>query len=403
MRFIDKLAVRMGFAAIAIIFIILIAFTITLINIQIYRSEKQALKLSSEIHKEYIDLITKYQGLRDQEIPEKDSARIDEIQAAFTPLSYGEYAARIGGLLGFYGAVTAGLTTLLARRMARPLEVISRQARRAADGDFTARAGPQLGRRRGEIGQLVAEFDGFIEAVDENNRTLLATNAAIAHELRTPITILLGRLHAIEAGLLPATEAEADRLLNQTRLLGQIVSDLKLISLGSFHGLDLKMEQARLDEIVSQAVEAFRRQAELASVRFVLTLEPVVLLGDALRLQQALQNMLDNALRYGASGGVIEVTCREETRCGDGGRACVQVLDRGPGFSGFDPERLFDHFVRGDGSRSRKGGGTGLGLAVVKAIANSHQGSVRAWSRPGGGAGFELTLPVGLDGGGTAT
>jgi two-component system, OmpR family, sensor histidine kinase AdeS len=396
MRFIDKLAVRMGLAAIALIFSMLIACLVTVSVLENMKYEREYAKLSPGVYKELLDLQAKYQGFRDQEIPEKDSARLDEIQALVaTPLSNGEVVARFGGVFGFYGAVTAGLAALLARRLVRPLEVISQQARRAADGDFTARAGSKLGRRRGEIRQLIAEFDGFIEAVDENNRTLLAANAAIAHELRTPITILLGRLHAIEAGLLPATGAEADRLLNQTRLLGQIVSDLKLISLGSFHGLALKMEQARLDEIVSQAVETFRCQAEQASVRFALALEPVVVWGDALRLQQALQNMLDNALRYGASGGVIEVICRS-----DGKNGRIQVLDRGPGLPDFDPERLFDHFVRGDDSRSRKCGGTGLGLAVVKAIADSHQGGVRAWSRPGGGAGFELVLLAGVDGGG---
>jgi two-component system, OmpR family, sensor histidine kinase BaeS len=386
MRFADKLVPRITIAATMLLLFVIVASVFTLQAVYINDIYKQSEKLSPELYDEYFNTIKSSNGKLSASV----EARVREIFHSFyEPPTYGQTAMRVGGILIFYGMIAAVIAALMARRLVRPLELISQQARLAASGDLTARAGPKLkGRKRGEIGRVVSEFDAFVEAVEKNDSTWRDTNAAIAHELRTPITILLGRLHAVEEGLLPPTATEINRLLNQTRLLGQIVSDIDLISSRASHGLELNVAPVHLHDIVRQALETFRDRAEMSSVQFVFALDPVVVEGDALRLLQAIQNLLDNALCYGAGGGIVEVNCHEDAEV-----VRVQILDRGTGLPEANSARLFEHFVRGEGACLSKSGGSGLGLAVVKAIVKSHCGTVRGWNRPDGGAGFELTFP----------
>ncbi len=153
----------------------------------------------------------------------------------------------------------------------------------------------------------------------------------------------------------------------------------------------LLLQPANLDlaQEIEAAVDALAPDFTAAGLTIERDLRPAPVRADPARLRQVVLVMLENARRYALTGGVARV----ETRRGEG-MVYLRVLDRGPGLRVGDEERVFERFWRADESRSRDAGGTGLGLAVVKAIAEAHGGSAIAFARPGGGACFEIRLPA---------
>ncbi len=215
--------------------------------------------------------------------------------------------------------------------------------------------------------------------------------ASVAHELRTPLTVLQSRLEAARDGLLRVDHDELETLLQQTRVLSRLVDDLKTLSLAEAGRLHLAPRAVDLRGLVQRVATGFRTAAAARGVRIDLDVPPVAVRApvDPDRVAQVLANLLDNALRHTPAGGTVRVGVAQGA---DG--AVVTVADPGPGFPDEVLDRVFDRFSRAGTARSRATGGSGLGLAVVKALVDLHDGRVEAGNAPTGGARVVVTLPT---------
>lgn len=274
----------------------------------------------------------------------------------------------------------------LSSRMVRPLLDVARAARAIADGDLTARANTKAG-GFWETQHLIGDFNSMAERLERGEADRTYSNSAIAHELRTPLTILKGRLQGISDGVFSLTPEMLDTLIAQVDGLALIVEDLRTIGLFNADRLRLNCVEFDLAEIVRGAVGVVSVELEDAGMLLDLHLHPIVVNADPDRIRQAVIALLNNAMRYAPGTRLaIEIVA-------DGDMAALRCTDHGPGLPAGADERVFDPFWRADESRGRVAGGSGLGLAVVKAIAVSHGGSVSASNCADGGASFTLLLP----------
>ncbi|TCP63408.1 two-component system phosphate regulon sensor histidine kinase PhoR [Rhodovulum bhavnagarense] len=251
---------------------------------------------------------------------------------------------------------------------------------------------------RGSEGVVVAFSDiSEREQMGQIRRDFVAN---VSHELKTPLTALLGFIETLRG---PARNDAAARerfleiMEREAMRMNRLVSDL--LSLSRVEAEERMRPESRVDlgAIVRAAVQALRPVAQEAGVEIALNIpsEPVFVQGDSDQLTQVIQNLVENGIKYGASGGEVRVMMtlsdRELAFRGPGVR--VDVIDRGEGFDPVHIPRLTERFYRVDNHRSREMGGTGLGLAIVKHIVNRHRGRFRIDSTPGEGSIFSIMLP----------
>jgi len=288
------------------------------------------------------------------------------------------------------GVVAASAAALLAgwlggRVLHGPTSVVATAAEMTEHGDFSRRLAEDG--RDPESAELTRTFNRLIERVDHVLAAQRQLVADTSHELRTPITTISGNLELL-AGMVPASErAEVlDETRQEVARLRRLVDDLLLLAeMGET--VSPEREAVRLDQLAQTVVA---RLPAVEARRVAVRGEPVVVLGDAERLGQVVNNLLQNALRYAsAQPGAVQV--RVERRAGE---AHLLVEDDGPGLPPAALERVFDRFSRLDRARSRAHGGSGLGLAIVGHVAEAHGGHAAAENWPTGGAGFRVRLPA---------
>jgi signal transduction histidine kinase len=287
-------------------------------------------------------------------------------------------AATIGGVLG----------VLFSNRLVRPIEAVAQAAQQIAAGDLSTRVTTAT-KGAGEITQLVEDFNTMATALEAYERELSAHTAAIAHELRTPLTVLRGYVQGAADGVFQVDAAHFTRLLGQIETLTRLVEDLRTLSLADIGKLSLDMQTVDLAEIVEVAAETMAQLCAESGMAIERDLRAAPMQGDAPRMQQALVAVIENARRHASSGKTVRIETRAQAD-----RAIVRVLDQGPGLPPENLVHVFDRFWRADVSRSKETGGSGLGLSIVKAIAEAHGGSVHLFNREGGGLGVELSFPV---------
>jgi two-component system sensor histidine kinase MtrB len=305
------------------------------------------------------------------------------VEDALAQLRLGLLAA--GGIAILVALLTAGF---IARGILRPVAEANDAARRMAAGDLSARV-PVRG--RDELAALAAEFNGMADSLEatiarledaqQQNRRFVAD---VSHELRTPLTALVAEASLIErdvAALPPDARRAAELFVADVRRLRGLVEDLMEISRFDADAEAAMLEPVELGRIVTGVVAT-----RLPEAAVTLPAAPVVAQTDPRRLDRILGNLLDNA-RDHAPGASVEVSL---TQTRDG--AVITVADRGPGVSGEALPHLFERFYKAD--PSRRGGSSGLGLAIAAEHAALVGGSLRARPRPGGGLVFALTLPV---------
>ncbi|GLU31948.1 ATP-binding protein [Trinickia caryophylli] len=287
----------------------------------------------------------------------------------------------------FVGLVIAVILALrLARRILIPLNSLAEGAQRIANGDLAARAVPG-DRSLGETAHLVDDFNAMATKLQDMAADMAAWNAAIAHELRTPLTVLRGRLQGLAEGVFQPDENLFRGLLFQVEGLSRLVDDLRVVTLQDSGHLEMRVASIDIGAEVRRAVDSIRQPLEQAGLSVELSISPTVVTCDGARIRQALLALLDNARRY-ASAGVLRVQI-----IADDDYVVVRVEDDGPGLPPeFEPQ-AFEPFTRGDASRSRDSGGSGLGLSVVRAIALAHAGHARYRRSANGGSVFEIAIP----------
>lgn len=282
-------------------------------------------------------------------------------------------------------ALAAAAALLVSRRTTRPLTALAAAAGAVERGDPDAekllRSGP------GELGQVSAAFAHMSRSLRREDQLRRDMVADIAHELRTPVTILQGGTEELLDGIAGPTPDRLTSLHDETLRLGRLVDDLATLAAAQAAALTLRKAPADLGKIAASATEALAPQLAEAQLRLNLDTAPAPVVADEARLAQITTNLLTNAIKYTPPGGQVTVT----TRAGDG-TARLAVTDTGPGIPEADLPHVFERFWRGADARARSG--AGIGLAVAAELAAAHGGTVTAASRPGSGATFTVTLPA---------
>lgn len=286
-------------------------------------------------------------------------------------------AATLGGLIA---ALTAG-------RLSRQLTLVSEAAGRVAAGDLTARANIPRG-SSGEPLILAENFNRMAEALEGFERRFIESSAAIAHELRTPLAILRGRLQGIDEGMFPAGRGEMAGLIGHVDSLGRIVNDLLLVSLGSAGRLDVVLTDVDLGQLIQVLMMEVTADLECEGLEVELDLQPAPVRADPDRVRQAVIALIENVRRHAVEGGSIRIETGKT-----GGFARLSVLDRGATIPVQHRERVFEPFWQKLDQGPHSTGGHGLGLSVVSSIAKAHGGEVRLEARPSGGSAFHLLFP----------
>lgn len=289
--------------------------------------------------------------------------------------------------------LTAGLValligTVLFQWITRPLRQLQRAARTVAEGQLAARV-PVTS--EDELGAVAEAFNQMTSRLDQQQRLRRQMVADIAHELRTPISVMQGTLEAMLDGVLKPKPSELRDLYDETRRLARLVEDLRTLSLADANQLSLERVPLNLAALVESTAERMRPLAEARQVSLEVQIEQPMLPAEADgdRLSQVLTNLIDNALRYTSHGKRVIIRA---TRMD--GQACLEVVDEGQGIPAEDLPYVFERFWRGDRSRSRGSGGSGIGLAIVKQLVEMHGGRVAVESQPGKGSTFRVLLPL---------
>ena len=287
--------------------------------------------------------------------------------------------------------ITAGLVSLaVAARIARPIGTLADAARRVAGGQFEGRVPAD---EPGVIGELATSFNEMAGSLEATEKRRLQLVGDVAHELRTPLTTLDGYLEGLEDGVVDPTPETWRLLRAETARLTRLVTDLSELWRAEARQLQLRIDAVDLVEVAREMADRFGPGARARGIAIDLPPGTVVALADRDRVGQILSNFLSNALRHAPDGSRITVSAGPGPAAERSVR--VAVSDEGPGLAPDQLEAVFERFYRVDAARSRTAGGSGIGLAIVRALAEAMGG--RAWaesSGPGSGATFWLELPA---------
>jgi two-component system sensor histidine kinase BaeS len=261
------------------------------------------------------------------------------------------------------------LVLLAGRRFASPVVDVMEAADRVAAGDYEAHVqvrGPR------DVQRLGAAFNAMTQRLGSNEDRRRQLLADVAHELRTPLSVIQANLEALVDGLYPADETHLRSVLDETKVMSRLLNDLQTLSTAEAGALTLHRELTEPRHLIDAAVRAFAAQASEAGLRLDTRVPESLpeIEVDRLRIGEVLSNLLSNAIRHSPAGGVVTVSA---ARADDGIE--MSVSDTG---TGIPPERLphvFDRF-----SRAADSPGTGLGLAIARSLIEAHGGGIRAES-----------------------
>lgn len=293
-------------------------------------------------------------------------------------------------LTGALVVVVASLVVslVLSRSISQPVATVTAATRAVAAGRLAVRV---PGGYPGELGELAAAFNTMSAELARSDELRRGMTADVAHELRTPLSVIRGKLEGVQDGVYPATAEHIEPVLEQVRLLTRLVDDLHLLALAEAGQLQLERRRLDVGGLLRDALVSFGPQADDRQVILALDL-PAELLwveADGRRIAQVLGNLLTNALRHTPQGGKVTLGA-----VADGAGVMVTVADTGTGMAPQDLPAVFERFWRGERSRSRAGGGSGLGLAIARQIVELHGGAIGVESTLGQGARFWFTLPA---------
>ncbi|NWF63394.1 MAG: HAMP domain-containing protein [Chloroflexi bacterium] len=308
-----------------------------------------------------------------------------------SPLDY-EFLHRLNGSIFLSAIATLILALflgiLLSSSISRPLQELTKAAHQMAGGNL----GQQVPvRSRDELGELAQSFNKMSADLARAFNLRKQMTADIAHELRTPISLILGHAEGVKDGVLKPSAENFEIIREEAERLERLVNDLRTLSLADAGELSMEFQpvdvNALMSDIHAHYLTLFHQK------RITLDLEPApgILTAnlDPNRFAQVLNNILDNALRHTPAGGSV----RLKTQLTEN-RIKLSVQDSGEGIAPEEAQRLFDRFYRVDESRNRHDGGSGLGLAIAKSIVEMHNGRIWAESEKGKGLQMIIELPA---------
>ncbi|KAF0108069.1 MAG: two-component system OmpR family sensor histidine kinase BaeS [Anaerolineaceae bacterium] len=292
--------------------------------------------------------------------------------------------------LAALGAIAAALVTgvLLARSFARPVRLLTSAARKMAGGELEQEV-PVAS--KDEIGELTQAFNSMSHAVSQANQLRKQMTADIAHDLRTPLTVIAGYIESMQEGVLEPTPERLEIIHSEIERLQRMVEDLRTLSRADAGELALVRQpiapRTLLERVASVYCHAAGQQEITLKIDAADGLHEIHV--DEARMVQVLGNLVDNALRYTPAGGTV-ILGASQTEAG----VTLLVQDAGQGIQPEDLPHVFERFYRADKSRADAEGASGLGLAIARAIVVAHGGELRAESAPGEGTLMVITLPI---------
>jgi heavy metal sensor kinase len=285
-------------------------------------------------------------------------------------------------------ALATGVGWFMARRAVSGVEAITRTARGISGGSLEKRV--PVKDRGDEIDQLALTFNQMLDRIQTLVTEIRQMGDNIAHDLKSPLTRIRGiaEITLTTGQSLPEYQAMAASAIEECDRLLDMINTMLMIS-KTKAGVDKPVrEKVDLGRLVREACTLFGTMAEDKGLTLICeTAENCEILGDVRSIQRMISNLLDNAIKYTDSGGIVRVLVPE---CAENSPA-ITVKDSGVGISAEDLPRIFERFYRCDRSRSQAG--TGLGLSLARAIAQAHGGDISVASRPGQGSAFTVTLP----------
>jgi two-component system sensor histidine kinase BaeS len=299
-------------------------------------------------------------------------------------LTFQTRALLLSLLLGLL--LASALAWLLARHLSRPVTRLRDTVQQLTRGNFDTRASVDTG---DEIGDLARNMNQLAETLQKNETMRRRWTADVAHELRTPLSILQGELEAVHDGVRPYTPALLDSLQEEVSHLAQLVEDLQTLALADAGALNVRLQPTDLAELTRQALAAFEVRIAAAGLALETALpDQLTIMVDAQRLRQLLHNLLENSCRYTYTGGRIRVRLDEQP-----GYVILVIEDSAPGPDALQRAQLFERFYRAEPSRGRLSGGSGLGLAICRNLVEAHGGEICAEQSPLGGLLIRVRLP----------
>jgi len=241
-----------------------------------------------------------------------------------------------------------------------------------------------------ELAQLARDFNTLAKTLDTGRKARQRWIADIAHELRTPLSVLRGEIEALQDGVRPLDQAAVDSLAAEAARLARLIEDLHTLSMSDLGALTYYKEPVDVAEIVQDVIEAQRHALTRLGLTLDLDLQPGVIQGDGERLAQVFANLLQNSVRYTDAPGKIAVRARSET-----GQVVIDWEDSAPGVPAEELPRLTERLYRVEGSRSRSAGGSGLGLAIAAALVEGHGGTLLTSASALGGLHVRIQFPSG--------
>jgi len=286
-------------------------------------------------------------------------------------------------------ALAAVVAFLLSRHLLAPIQQLIKGTHSLTSRKFGVRVSVNSS---DELGQLAGDFNLMAQTLEQYEKLRQQWISDIAHELRTPLSILRGEIEALQDGIREASSQRIESLHAEVVHMSRIVSDLHDLSLAESAALHIKKEPVDLVRALRTCIQKFQSMFDERGIELVDALgdsETIIIAGDKDRLSQVFSNLLENSLRYTDSPGCLTVRqlCTMSV-------VLLQFADTKPAVPTEALDRLFDRLYRVDPSRSRVHGGSGLGLSICKTIIEAHEGTITALHAASGGLQIEITLPL---------
>src|SRR6266545_8330683 len=290
-----------------------------------------------------------------------------------------------GALIGAVIALLLGV--FLSRTLTRPIRELTQATHAVSEGDLSQQV--QV-RSKDELGELAQAFNKMSAQLSRSVNARKQMTADIAHELRTPLSLILGHAEAVHDGVLPPTRENFEIIREEATRLEHLVNDLRTLSLADAGELSIQTQTIEPQRLINEVASLYQYQAQKKNIAFELDVAAHLpnIEADPGRMTQVLTNILDNALRHTPEGGRVLLAAQEVENMVE-----LSVQDTGSGLNLEDINRIFERFYRTDSSRQREDGGSGLGLAIARSIVQAHGGQLSAESESGNGLKIKITLP----------
>lgn len=290
-----------------------------------------------------------------------------------------------GALIGAVIALLLGV--FLSQTLTRPIRELTRATHAVSEGDLSQQVPV---RSDDELGELARAFNRMSAQLSRSVNTRKQMTADIAHELRTPLSLILGHAEAVHDGVLPPTRENFEIIREEATRLEHLVNDLRTLSLADAGELSMQVQSLGPQRLLHEVASLYQYQAQKTNIAFELDIPaglPEIEV-DPGRMTQVLTNILDNAIRHTPEHGRVVLGAQQTAE-----RIEIFIQDSGPGLDIEDADRIFERFYRTDAARQREDGGSGLGLAIAKSIIQAHGGQLSAESEVGKGLKIIISLP----------